>query len=284
MEKNKLIIILFAVLLALLAFLAIIEGVQIGVLNKELDGNNASQVGSKNENENKLPYESVYSFYILDMQVNDKRDYKINDDYTISFEITGMETQPVEEYNTVRLVTSYNLYINDKFITNDTLFDALNTELQMVMWNGYILYQNYGITDIRNGSTFFIDKNGDIVKEIRELDEKDKGLVAVETWRYSNRITVVGSRVSRGYSIVSQGNTGDVISVNSLRTIPKDTAVEARYTYTLNEDGTINFDNPEIFIVQTFRQYLKQQKSNIISLLRADSTYEEGTLEGFINE
>ena len=283
MKNLKLPTLLMGVLIALLVFLTIVEGIIIIGLNVQKEEKNINQSESESE-EIKSPYESLYAFYLLDMNVNEKREYKINDDYTVAFEITDMSAIPIEETNTERLQISYNLYINNILLLNDTVFSAAETEIQFVLWNGYILYQNYGITDFRDGSTFIIDKEGKIIKEFRELDENDKGLIAEEIWRYSNCLIVTGSRIGRGYSVVSQGNPSDVITLNSLNTIPKDTAVIARYIYRLDDNGKLDLDNPEIIRLQTFSQYLKQERNNIISLLRADSNYVEGTLENFIKD
>ena len=283
MVKIKVSTIILGVLLVVVAFFAGFERFQIVELNKKIESTKV-QVANKNENvsNGQTAFESTYSFYILDMLENEKRDFKINDDYTVTFEIIDTETTPVKGFNTVRITTTYNLYVNNKFITKDTLFDDNENDLKVCLWNDYILYEYNGGTDIRSDELFIINKDGNVVKDLRELDENDKGLVLDEIWKYSDKLVVTGTRISHGYAVVSQGNPADGITAKSLKTIPKDTAVSVRYTYKLDANGNIDFDNPSVVKLQTFEQYVRDNKDNIISAIKNDTEYEEGMVENFI--
>ncbi|MBP3255108.1 MAG: hypothetical protein J6M60_01255 [Clostridia bacterium] len=283
MEKKKgisikITTIALSVLLIAAAFLAGTKIVQVNVLRKELESEKYKKDTNLNVSDVEKPYESTYSFNITDLKDNETRDYKIDDDYTITFKVKENATKPEGKYPDVY----YGVYVNDNLITMDNLLSDFN--IDVTLWNGYLLYSFQGVTDIRSDMTYVIGKDGMVVKMIYDLDENDKGLVQTEIQRYADKLVVTATRKSHGGAIVSHGNAMDGITAKSLKTIPKDTVVEARYTYKINENGIIDFVNPEITVLETFKQYVKQEKDYIISQIKSDPEYEEGMVEKFISE
>lgn len=277
--KIKITTIVLSFLLIMVALFAGVKTIQVNFLRKELQNQTNKQVATIDVNNGQIPYEETYAFDITDMQNNETKEYKINDDYTVKFNVKTNKTKLEDE----NMDVYFGIYVNGNLITMDNLIEK-NKYVDIVIWNGYLMYSVNGGTDIRSDITYVIGKDGQVVRMIYELDENDKGLVQESIWRYSDKLVVTGTRLSHGYSVVSHGNPSDGITVKSLKTIPKDTVVKAIYTYKINENGIIDFEKPEITILETFEQYVKEYKDNIISAIKTESEYEDGMVDKYINE
>lgn len=132
----------------------------------------------------------------------------------------------------------------------------------------YLVYVNHNATDIRSSYIYFINKSGNLVKEIHEFDPSASGLVADEVKFTENTIIVKASRLSHGPDVIYGEKVTSQLK-NRLDEIPNNTIVEAEYTYKLESDGTIDLDNPKEKVISTYKDFLENNKD----MLNTDSYY-----------
>ena len=270
-KKIKLSTIILSILLISVALFAGMETFQVIVLKQEIANRTEKSEIIKSDEEEK-PYESSYSFDLTNMGAKEKRTYKLNNDYNVTFEMLN---------NNQNEQVSFCLFVNNNLIIKeDAYFYNKKVEAKVTLWNEYLIYETIGGTDIRSTGMYIIGKDGLVLKEIYELDENNKGMVIDNIYKKSNEIVIEGTRYSHGYAIVSNGNNADSITVNSLKTIPKDTAVRARYTYKLEK----GFGNPEVVTLETFEEYVKSNKEKIVFAIKNEADYENEIVDRFINE
>ena len=216
-------------------------------------------------------YES-YDIKIGNVEIGEKKSYKINDYYTVYIDVK-------EVYDTDFRA---DVYVNNGEKIYNDLF--LYNEFKVLIWNDYLIYMNNDVTDLRQNKWFIIDKTGSLVKEIYELDESNKGMLAIEVNFKSTAIVVKGSRIGPGSRVnYKDYGSADCIDVATIKNTPADTIVEATYTYNI-VNGTIDFNKPEISVVKRFKQHVEDNKEEIIRELKNfdKENYKEGIVEEFL--
>ena len=188
-----------------------------------------------------------------------KKDYKIDEDFTIHTEIANDN----EDFPNLKFTVN-----NNKTVFEDTLLfsDSKNDDENSFTYNfyragNYLVYENHDATSVRSTSLFFIDKSGNLYKELHELDKLNDGLVIGEVKFKEDSIVIEATRITNGPAVIyNQINTDSAEDKKLINTIPKDTTVEATYTYNLKLDGSIDFENPMIKVESTFQDFLNEYK------------------------
>ena len=193
-------------------------------------------------------------------KVGDVFDATLKPGFVVSFEITSKNGQGQNSYNS-DFATEWKISINNKkSVYSDTYVNELD-EIKFYFTDKYVLYSTYDGTDIRSEKLIIFDAEGNIVKEIYDLDEDNKGLVLSGIYCGDNSFTVEASRVSHGASIIAdkyyKATPGD-FNKEALEKLPADTTVKALYIYKIDSEGEIDFDNPQIVVTQTYKDFLKE--------------------------
>ena len=286
MEKRK----IKFITLVFIIIIAVSIGIGIGYLinsNIKKDKIENSQIGnieinSSKENTNNINNKGNYEIsnlnYFVDLsnaKTGDKIENRLNDDFTVLFDVKNSNEELI-----------WDLYVNggEKIYSDSTPFIEDTKNINLIVIGNYLLYTNHDFTDIRNERLFIINKKGEIVKEIYELDEKDKGLVYIDfDFPDKNYLNIKASRLSHGLSVVSQKHHGANITIDAIKEIPASTVVEAIYKYKINQDGSIDFNKPKIEIIKTFEQFVEENKEEIKKMIENEPEYDEKILENYAN-
>lgn len=225
-------------------------------------------VNNINNNSNKIEtlsdtvkYSSVkqqikcYSIKLLKQKGREK-EYDLDKDFKVDFKIALDDVSSLELiFNNSGNVIKDSLFFSD-FPEDDQ--DAFTINLYRI--GDYIAFTSHNATDIRSIHLFVINKQGQLCKDIYELDENNAGMVVDDIEFIDNSIIVNANRISHGPSIVYNGKT---VIGKDLFSIPTNTPISAIYTYKLGIDGNVDFNSPTIVVKETMGDYINKNKSFI---------------------
>ena len=279
MEKKKKMKINFAKLLVtivLVIFIIVALEFLANKVNNNKENSNADVSNSKIDN-TKENITKLAKKYIIDM-THSKEDTKfekvVNNDFTLYF---------------TKVISGENEYWQVSVNGGTTFYDEYAEFLEHIMYEtneygeitgvptedkypkitvytcgNYLFYTNHDFTDIRSERIFVIGKDGNLAKEIYELDKENNGLV-LDKFEFKDKSLIVdATRLNHGPSIVTKENDfGVEVTSEELQNLPANLIVKATFEYKFKEDGTIDFDNPEIVKTTTLLEYLKEDRENL---------------------
>jgi hypothetical protein len=182
----------------------------------------------------------------------------VRPEFVVSFEITSKASNSR---------TEWNISINDKkAIYRDEYFNELD-EIKFHFTDKYILYSTYEGTDIRSEQLIVFDTEGNKVREIYDMDENNKGLVYYEASYTNTALIIKASRGSHGGSIVAPkygtiSPSDGFTTAADVEKFPADLVIDAVYVYKINADGSIDFDNPQVIVTETYKEFMQAKVNN----------------------
>ena len=218
-----------------------------GVIN--IIGNNVSTLDSNVKFSSAKQQIKCYSIKIVKEKGREK-EYQLDSDYKAKLKITDSDS------NSIEININNSETIKDGLYNSDFKTDA-NPSFTFNFYKvgEYLVFTNHNSVDYRNIRLYIVDKNGKI-EELYDLDSKNKGMIIESVEFIDNSIIIQATRKSNGGVITYNGKpSSDKSIVNS---IPQNTPVDATYTYSIDNKGSISFTNPEIKIKSTYKDFLNE--------------------------
>ena len=183
-----------------------------------------------------------------------EREYQLDNIYKTKMKISDKDSNKLE-----LTINNNSKVIEDGLCFSDFKDDSeLSFTYNFYRVGDYLTFTNHDATDLRSTHLYVADKNGD-VEDIYELDSSNKGMVIESIDFIDNKIIMQTTRKTDGGTIIYNGkNASDQSVANS---IPKNTAVDATYTYTIDSNGNISFNNPEIKVRTTYQDILNKNSN-----------------------
>ncbi len=222
----------------------------------------------KENNNNDISFKvKEYKIDLTHAKKGDKIKQVIDNNYTVYFDIEN----EFEDF------MSWKVSVNDgeTIIEDASYYDAPNRIIKVFTFGKYFFYTNHDYTDIRYQKLFAVNDEGKLIKEIYELDNENQGMILSKFTFADNSLIINASRYSHGGSIIAIAYDNvypDQFDTENFTKIPQDMSVESEYTYKVEMDSSIDFDNPTEKILQTFRGYLESNKEYIVSKYSKYST------------
>lgn len=183
-----------------------------------------------------------------------EREYQLDDVYKVKMKISNSDSNKLElTINSNNKIIEDGLYFSDFKSETDPAFT-----FNFYRVGDYLTFTNHNATDFRSTHLFIADKSGN-VEDIYELDKNNQGMVIESIEFIDNLIIIQSTRRANGGTIIYNGkNSSDTYVANS---IPKNTAVDATYTYSIDSKGYISFNNPEIKVKTTYQDILNKNSN-----------------------
>ena len=178
---------------------------------------------------------------------------RLNQNLEVKISITGPET---DRHWTMAVNGNTVDYTGDQGYGEDALTFNFT--------DNYIFYTSFG-TDIRQEELLVIDGNGKIIRTIYEMDKDTEGLVYFDASYGYNAVIVRASR--RYHSGIVAPKYGTIPPIDGfgpddIAKFPADLVIQALYVYKINADGTIDFDNPQVIVTETYKEFIQSMLNN----------------------
>ena len=199
-------------------------------------------------------YEHKFIVNLENSKVGDKFTELLTPDMKITIEVTE-----VTDYD-----RKWTISINDKApaYTDESILGVGKIEFDYT--NKLVTFTTHEGTDIRSSKFVAIDINGNLVKEIYEFDEDDKGLVFFDAKYVNNSLILTASRGYHGGLVSEKYGVSAPIDIDAkdIEKIKTNIVISALYIYKVNSDGSIDFNNPQVVNPFTFKEYLENYLNN----------------------
>ena len=264
-------LIVMGIIIIILTILLLIVTSKLKTKTETLKESAISQNQEIINNNNKVKKDSISTCEINleKAKTNDVITKKLNDNIVL-----GVTIKNKDEVNPMK----WSISVNNKKDIFDDGTPADIESLKIYYSNNYIFYETNDGTDIRCVELIIIDKDGNIVKNIYDLDKNDIGMVPYEFEYGIDYIKIKGTRWYHGYDICTK------IDGNSLAWIPVETALEkkyktlvtkADYIYKMDEKGEFDFNNPEVIEIETFGKFVQNNKEELLKFFKHDESKQE---------
>lgn len=219
---------------------------------------NSNETNSQEGTDNTKTYinknERTFIVDLENSKVGDKFTELLTPDMKITIEVTE-----VTDYD-----RKWTISINDKApaYTDESILGVGKIEFDYT--NKLVTFSTHEGTDIRNSKFVAIDINGNLVKEIYEFDEDNKGLVFFDAQYLNNSLILTASRGYHGGLVAEKYGVHAPIDIEAsdIEKIKDNIVVSALYIYKVNSDGSIDFNNPQVVNSFTFKDYLEDYLNN----------------------
>ncbi len=199
----------------------------------------------------------------VNAEIGNEKEYTLDKYFKIKVKLTEVDDKII--HYQFSLNDSDYLYEDDAFIYNENQ-NELSLKFHGI--GNYIAYENTGITDIRSTHLSVFDLNGNLYKTLYSFDEdsdeydKDNPDIVIDSIDYVDKYLIIeASRINHGPSIIYKGTTHELDFTEKNDDIPSNLPVRTKYSFYIDNNGNIDFDNPKMDVIETFSQFYDDYKT-----------------------
>lgn len=227
--------------------------IQDGIMNN-INENNVQTMSESVKYSSTKQIVKCYSIKLIKQKGREK-EYILDKDFTANFKIAADDESSLELiFNNSEYVIKDGMFFSDFKEDDENAFT-----INFYRIGDYLTFTSHNATDLRSIHLYVIDKQGNLYKDIFELEEDNIGMAVDSIQFIGDSIILDATRISHGPSIVYNG---EVLTGSDLLKIPTNTALSATYTYTIGNNGNVDFNSPKVTVKTTMQDFLSQNVSH----------------------
>ena len=196
----------------------------------------------------KESYSKIKSYTVnIVLEPKHEKEYKMGEDFLISVKIESIDDNLV----------NYCFRINkSEYVHFDTIhINNIDELLPITIYQigNYYAFENTGKVDSMDTHIYIFNKFGDLYKDLYKNGIIKENEMYIENFKFTrNELIINTSRLINNFQVLYNGKIYEVKEEGS-NDLPNNLALKIQYKYVVDENGNVDFFNPETKVLKTLQ-------------------------------